>query len=89
MWKMHQIEGAFSFFKLVAPDPRKLDVWWNNDGLCVFGSLSEEDILAHPPGDFAAFGIPERLEHLKKMGWHYETSAERFGDVCWYLFRSD
>jgi hypothetical protein len=82
MWNLADVEAAFECLKQIKLDPHgpPLDVWWSDEGLCVFGTLNSVETEKRHPEIFAK---------LKAASWIYESNSERFGEVCWYLWRSD
>ncbi len=105
MWNLDQLEAAFEIFKQIRTNPKKpLDVWWCDNGLCVFGCPSPEELQTYPakeppPAHLAYYEgmvqeareawTAKKLARLQELCWHYQKNDDQFGERCWYLFRSD
>lgn len=84
---------------------KPLDIWWCDRGLCIFGCPSPDELREYAarepnPSSHLAYyegmvqaaradWTEKALERLGELCWHYHKNADEFGDVCWYLFRSD
>lgn len=92
MWTMREIEDAFYIFKRMASDPAKIEVWWRDDGLCVFNAPSPAEMRGddHPTmTDEVRAKHVEIVRALERLKWRWEDNPHEYGDVCWTLFRSD
>lgn len=85
MWTMGQVEQAFEVLKrefsqqkeLGARDPKTLEVWFSDRGLCVFGAPKPEAMA------------DESKATLNRLNWTWMENGHEFGDPCWYVWRQD
>lgn len=82
MWNLDQLDAAFDLFKRIRKEPLKsIDVWWCDEGLFVYGLLSDKEL------ETGTVTQQQVLLGLRDLKWHYgkDTSDE----LAWKLWRSD
>jgi hypothetical protein len=82
MWTIEQLDAAFDLFKRIRKEPlKKIDVWWCDEGLFVYGLLSDKEL------ESGTITQQQVLLGLRDLKWSYNKDTS--GEPAWSIWRSD